>query len=195
MKKSKKNYVAIVLIVLLLALAVGYAAFSQTLTISGTAKTQTGNWDVKFTNATTTQSVYAADSTDNKATFTNDTVTVSTTLKAPGDGAEITATISNSGSLDAVLTGFEVTSSDGSLVKASDTVYKSTNGDVILTLPTVTKEDDSSSIAAGSAKTFKFTIEWDSDSELTTELTTKYDIKFTYSQDTDSAFTGTQSFN
>lgn len=33
MKKSKKNYVAIVLIVLLLALAVGYAAFNQALPI------------------------------------------------------------------------------------------------------------------------------------------------------------------
>ena len=194
MKKSKKNYVAIVLVVLLLALAVGYAAFSTNLTITGTAKTATGKWNVKFTAATTTQSVYDPDSTDNTATFTDDTVTVNTLLKAPGDGATITATISNAGELDAVLTGYEVTSSDSSLVKKSDTVWESANGDIILTLPAVTKEDDTSSIAAGTSKTYTFTVAWNGDSKLTSEITAKYDIKFVYSQDTDAAFTGTQSF-
>jgi len=52
MKKTKRNNVLIVLVVLLLALAVGYAAFQQVLTISGTA-TAAGNWDVKFVDPTT----------------------------------------------------------------------------------------------------------------------------------------------
>ena len=47
MKKTRKNSIVIALIVLLLALAVGYAAFSSELTIEGTANAL-GTWDVKF---------------------------------------------------------------------------------------------------------------------------------------------------
>ena len=43
---SKKNYFIVMLIVLLLALAVGYAAFSDTLTISGTANAS-GTFDLQ----------------------------------------------------------------------------------------------------------------------------------------------------
>ena len=51
MKKSKKrNYAIIVLLILLIAIAVGYAAFSSELTINGSAST-TANWDVEFTDA------------------------------------------------------------------------------------------------------------------------------------------------
>lgn len=53
MKKTKKNYLIIALIVILLTLAVGYAAFSGTLTISGTA-TANGTWDIHFANASVT---------------------------------------------------------------------------------------------------------------------------------------------
>lgn len=48
MKKSKKNYLIVALIVILLALAVGYAAFTQQLQIIGTA-TAKGSWDIHFT--------------------------------------------------------------------------------------------------------------------------------------------------
>ena len=47
MKKQKRNYLLVALIVILLAIAVGYAAFSANITISGTA-TASGTWDVKF---------------------------------------------------------------------------------------------------------------------------------------------------
>ena len=47
MKNKKRNYVIVVLVVLLLALAVGYAAFSDTLTISGTANAK-GTFDMEL---------------------------------------------------------------------------------------------------------------------------------------------------
>ena len=50
MKKSKKNYAIIVLLVLIIAIAVGYAAFQSVLNISGTA-TGTATWDVHFSSA------------------------------------------------------------------------------------------------------------------------------------------------
>lgn len=195
MKKSnKKNYIAIVLIVLLLALAVGYAAFSQTLTITGTATAKAGTWDVKFTNANATQSIVDGTAA-NSAVVTNDqTVTVTVNLATPGDGSNVTATIKNNGTVDAKLTGFNVSSAN--LAKVSDTVYQT---DAIkLTLPTVT-QDGTDVIAAGSSKTFAFSVEWDSsvnEATVGTGQTASFDITFTYEQaDINGSFTGTQSFN
>lgn len=195
MKKSnKKNYVAIVLIVLLLALAVGYAAFSQTLTITGTATAKAGTWDVKFTSASASASIVEGTAT-NKAVVTNDqTVTVTVNLATPGDGSNVTATIKNNGTVDAKLTGFDVSSAD--LTKVSDTVYQT---DAIkLTLPAVTK-DGTDVISAGTSKTFTFSVEWDSsvnEAAVGTGQTASFDITFTYEQaDINGSFTGTQSFN
>ena len=195
MKKSnKKNYVAIVLIVLLLALAVGYAAFSQTLTITGTATAKAGTWDVKFTSASASASIVEGTAT-NKAVVTNDqTVTVTVNLATPGDGSNVTATIKNNGTVDAKLTGFDVSSAD--LTKVSDTVYQT---DAIkLTLPAVTK-DGTDVISAGTSKTFTFSVEWDSSvteaTVGTTGQTGTFNITFTYDQAGVGSFTGTQSFN
>lgn len=194
MKKSnKKNYVAIVLIVLLLALAVGYAAFSQTLTITGTATAKAGTWDVKFTDATATNSIVSG-TAENSATFTDNKVTVTVNLATPGDGATVTATIKNNGSVGAKLTGFNVT---GLTATADETVYKT--GAIKLTLPTVTA-DGTDVIAAGNSKTFTFTVEWDSSvSEATvgtTGQTATFDITFTYDQaGINGSFSGTPSFN
>ena len=50
MKKTKRNSAIIVLLVLIIAIAVGYAAFQTTLTINGTVSSN-ATWDVKFTDA------------------------------------------------------------------------------------------------------------------------------------------------
>ncbi|MGN1327727.1 MAG: hypothetical protein ACI4VQ_06625 [Clostridia bacterium] len=190
MKKYKKNYIAIVLIVILLALAVGYAAFSSQLKITGTATA--GAWDVKFTAASASSSIVENPTADNSATVTDEkTVTVNVYLNAEGDGSNVTATITNDGTVDAKLTGFEVT---GDLAKVSDTVYQT--GVIKLTLPAVT---DGDVIAAGASKTFAFSVEWDTsvtDVDTTTEQVASFDITFTYEQDgVSGSFTGTQSFN
>src|SRR5574344_2750646 len=107
MKKTKKNYVLIALIVILIALAVGYAAFSTNLTINGTA-TGTGTWDVKFTDAQISAESYGT------AVVTNDsTITVNAKLAYPGDACTVTAKIKNNGNVPAKLTAFNVTNPDG----------------------------------------------------------------------------------
>lgn len=193
MKKSnKKNYVAIVLIVLLLALAVGYAAFSSQLKITGTATAKAGTWDVKFTNASATNSIVSG-TTENSAVVTDaKTVTVTVNLATPGDGSNVTATITNNGSVGAKLTGFNV---EG-LTKVSETVYQT---DAIrVTVPTV-KQDGTDVIAAGASKTFTFSVEWvssvDEATVGTTGQTGTFNITFTYDQAGVGSFTGTQSFN
>ena len=180
MKKSKKNGIAIVLVVLLLALAVGYAAFSQALPINGTAKTQTGNWDVKFKSAEASKSVVTAATTNNTATVGTDgkSVTVSVDLAAPGDGSNITTVIENAGKIDAKLTGFEVT---GDFTATStDNVYE--YGAMKLTVPAM-NEDGSDVIKAGASKTFVFSVEWDENINATEVQAATFTITFTYEQD------------
>ena len=65
--KSNKKYLILLLVVFLLALAIGYAAFSDTLTISGTANAK-GTFDLEFQNATVDSAV-GCDSTATKATI------------------------------------------------------------------------------------------------------------------------------
>lgn len=179
MKKSKKSNIVIVLVVLLLALAVGYAAFSTELNITGTATTRTGNWDVRFTNAEITDSfVTDAANDQNKAEVASDgkSVSVDAYLQAPGDGVNVTATISNEGILDAELNEFKVTNP--------------TDADIIVTVPDTTDKD----IAAGESRDFVFSVEWDANSTATTsDKTASFVITFTYVQGGET-FTGTQSF-
>lgn len=199
MKKSKKNYIAIVLVVLLLALAVGYAAFSQTLTISGTANAS-GKWDVKFTTATISQSIVTGAGT-NTATPSTDgkSITVTVNLATPGDGANIHTVITNAGNVDAKLKtdGFKVTGTGSTTFTSTTseggvTTYKS--GAILVKVPAVTAEH---TIAATETKTFDFSVEWDpSVTELADTQTATFTITFDYEQDGVGAdFTGTQAFN
>ena len=187
MKKSKKSNIVIVLVVLLLALAVGYAAFSTNLTITGTATTKTGNWDVRFTKAEITQSELAGTFEQNTATVSEDgkKVDVAAFLQAPGDGANVTATITNNGNLDAVLQEFKVSG-----MTQNGNVY--TDGDIIVTVPTV--DTTNGNIPAKSTGEFKFSIEWDDASKNTDTQDASFDITFTYVQG-GVEFTGVQSFS
>ena len=97
MKKQKRNYLLVALIVILLAIAVGYAAFSANLTISGTANAS-GTWDVKFLSASVDTSSHG---TANVTGSKNDTLSVDVTLGYPGDGCTVTANIQNAGTVPA----------------------------------------------------------------------------------------------
>lgn len=188
MKKSKKSNIVIVLVVLLLALAVGYAAFSTNLTITGTAKTKTGNWDVEFTAASITPTTVSGKFDENSSTsFTPTNVTVNAVLNAPGDGANVTATITNAGKLNAVLKDFKV-EGEG-FAEEGTNVYK--NGDIRVKVPVTTNGN----IAAGASRNFVFSVEWDKNaSDITTSQTANFTITFTYEQD-GQVFNGVQSFD
>ncbi len=173
MKKSKKNYAIIVLIVILLALAIGYAAFSATLTINGTVKSN-AEWDVKFTAG----SITGAASENNKVTFTDKVMTVKAELGFPGDGREVTATITNAGTINAKLTGFTLKNEQNFDADGDGTA------DVIVTLPTIATTG-TEIIEAGKSCPVTFTIQWDENSEAEDLGTATFDIEFTYEQSTD----------
>lgn len=165
MKKTKKRSVLIVLVVLLLALAVGYAAFQQVLNITGTASAA-GTWEVKFIDPTTITEGHGT------ATKTaDDTISVAATLGFPGDGCTVTAHITNTGNVQAVLTSLELLNADGSAAYADD--------DIVITMPEIEGE----TLAAGETCEFTFAIAWDAESEAQAK-DVGFNIKFTYDQNT-----------
>ena len=97
-KTKKKNYTLVVLFVLLIGISVGYAAFGQALTISGTASAN-GNFKLAFTTANVDPAVGA----NGTATIVGDTLSITMDLQHPGAGGVVNATIKNTGSIDAKL--------------------------------------------------------------------------------------------
>lgn len=171
MKKTKRNSVLIVLIVLLLALAVGYAAFQQVLTIAGTA-TANAEWDIKFVDPTTITEDHGT-----AIKTADDTISVAATLGYPGDGCEITANITNAGTIKAKLTSLQILDGDGKTY-ADD--------DIIITVPDIAGE----TLDVGENCEVTVAIQWDEDSEVATKAV-NFEIVFTYDQDTTAATVST----
>ena len=119
-KKEKKNILIGALLVAIIAMAVGYAALAQQLTINGTAQVSS-TWDVKFTSISTgtaSNSAGVASTATNKTPpkITNTTATFDVEFQTPGDTMEYDIIVTNNGSLDAKLANVVATASsaDGS---------------------------------------------------------------------------------
>ena len=162
--KKKRNYAIIVLIVLLLALAIGYAAFQSVLTINGSA---TGNltWEVIFTSAT------LSDSNHGTITgITNNGLTVDATgitLAYPGDAVKLTTVITNNGSLDAMLTSVNVNTA-------------SLGNDITVTPATHTA---GTVLAPNASCTNEFVVQWKPEST-TANISGSFTVTFSYDQNT-----------
>ena len=191
MKKSnKKNHAIIVLVVLLIALAVGYAAFQTVLTVNGTATGADGSWNVHFTSDTKLYEVNADGSKGSEVANTRGTVslgtastdgvshsqdvTVTVNLEYPGDEVILETVIANTGSLDAKLTGFEVTGEGNGLVVSTPTNSAITEGTDVIS-------------ATNGTCTAQFLVKWDENANTFGDSTNheqEFHITFTYSQDT-----------
>ena len=102
--KNKTKILIVALIVALLALAVGYAAFSQRLTVTGKADAS-GKFEVVFTGGSIHTPDHGSVSVNQED---NTKMTVSVKLSYPGDGCTVTANIQNKGTVPAKLTGFHL---------------------------------------------------------------------------------------
>jgi hypothetical protein len=179
MKSKKRNYVIVVLLVLLLALAVGYAAFSDTLKISGTANAK-GTFDMEFTSATIdTDTAEGIDKVNSKADISTDKNTVTVNVKDlayPGAGTNVTVVAKNVGTVPAKLNGLNFTGLD--------------DEDIEVTFPEGLAVGEK--IEPNGTCTITFTVKWKADSELKTEKSIDFSATLDYVQDT-TEFTGTQS--
>ena len=211
-KKDKKNYLAIALVIVMIVLAVGYASFTQTLTITGTVN-GSATWNVHFVDASCgivntagTETVLDASSaslSNANAAGGNTTLTVNLTgdnkLNYPGDAKKVRATIKNDSSVPVKLTGFTVTTTNSSdaavtLASNSSTASSASNQNMWFDYVTLTTSSATPGAAtsgevleAGATCTYEFVIGWLPDSTLTTLDATKYSITLNYMQSTDTS--------
>lgn len=154
-RKDKRAYIIIALVVALLLLAVGYAAFSKTLTISGTVAGTVPTYNVHFTNAAAGTSINVA----------GDTLTANVDFDYPGDAKSITATIKNDSTRAVKLTGFTLTNPSDNKVTLTATSLAT---------------DGTETLAAGASCTYTFVLSWAADA--TSNASDSYSIQFDYEQ-------------
>ena len=114
-EKENKNTLIIILIILLLLLAVGYASFSDILTISGTANAK-GTFNLEFQNAEIVTAVRVNEE-GTKAEISEDKNTLNVNvadLAYPGAGVEFSVDIVNVGSIPAQVNAVTPTNITGS---------------------------------------------------------------------------------
>ena len=105
---SKRKYIIIGLCAVLVLMAVGFAAFAQSLQINGTSSI-TSSWDIRITgiravNLGSVTNNGAYDITEPSIGSDNLSASFQTGLKSPGDTRIYEIEITNSGSLDAEVT-------------------------------------------------------------------------------------------
>jgi len=181
-RKTNKNVVIALLVVLMIVLAVGYAAFSETLTISGTANAK-GTFDIEFQNAKVVKTV-GANEENTKAEISADknTLTVKAAdLAYPGAGVEFSTDIVNIGSIPAKVEAITPTNITGN----TSGVIKIKGLEVITTEHPV--------IEPGEKCNIHFTVEWPAEStnQLTEDgETVTFSLAVQYTQSTDTVFDG-----
>ena len=109
-ERGAKVIAIVALLIAVVGLTVGYAAYSSTLTINGTANVDPASWDVHFGYKTGTS--LTAEKVGNAVETTAPTLADTTisgfdvTLKAPGDSVTYNFVIKNAGTLNAKLANF-----------------------------------------------------------------------------------------
>ena len=178
-KNSNRNIIITILVILLLALAIGYAAFSDVLSISGTANAK-GTFDLEFQNAEVVKNVGAdADKTTAVISEDKNTLTVNVAdLSYPGSGVEFAVDIVNVGSIPSEVQSVTPTNITGSKK------IKVTGLDVIKT--------DHPKIEPGDRCNIHFMVEWQVDSGeiLEDESSISFGLQIEYTQSTGEAFEG-----
>ena len=121
--KRFKVGVLVALIAMIVVVGVGFAAFTTTLNINGTAKVEASSWNIGFSTDTaaitpgevnvskgnTQSGITSTTTVVKKATLTDTTVSDwEVTFKTPGDYAEMGFYVLNRGSFDAKVSTYEL---------------------------------------------------------------------------------------
>ena len=170
---KKQNIAIIGVIAFVLAIAVGYALFSETITVTGTA-TAKGSFDVEFTKVgTPTCSGFSEECTaNNLAVISEDKNTLTVTvnkLQYPGAYVEIPVTVTNVGTIPAILTGI------------TESGIGSTNSAVKVTYSGIAASD--AEIAQGTPANMVIRVEWDKENNNTADKF-QFSIGLNYTQKT-----------
>lgn len=128
-ERGAKVIAVVALLIAVVGLTIGYAAYASTLTINGSANVDPASWDVHF--AYKTGDSLTATKTGSAVENTTPTLAATTisgfdvTLKAPGDSVTYDFSVKNGGTLDAKLDTFTLGTltcapNDGSTISQED---------------------------------------------------------------------------
>lgn len=154
----------IALMVAVVGLTVGYAAYSSTLKITGAASVDPSSWNVKFaykTGSSLVAAVTGKATMETEATLSDTQVSgFKATLKAPGDSITYNFVVTNTGSLDAVLSTF--TMGNISCAPATGSTAKTDEATAICNelSYTLTGVNANETLAAGDSKDLTLKLEW-----------------------------------
>lgn len=154
----------IALMVAVVGLTVGYAAYSSTLKITGAASVDPSSWNVKFaykTGSSLVAAVTGKATMETEATLSDTQVSgFKATLKAPGDSITYNFVVTNTGSLDAVLSTF--TMGNISCAPAAGSTAKTDEATAICNelSYTLTGVNANETLAAGDSKDLTLKLEW-----------------------------------
>ena len=146
-RKNNKNVILLILLSVVVGMAVGYAALSQALVITGTANIS-AEWKILFTDIKEGSMVGAESKTS--PSYTSTTATFDVNLLYPGASAQYIVTVANQGSINAKLTS----------VDGIETVNKAAPADIKYSINA--KQDDV--LSSGDTKDYIVTVTWDADS-------------------------------
>ena len=101
-ENKKRKIIIFSLLGILLLMAAGYAAFKTNLNITGTSNI-TSVWDVRITNVKVKETSGLAENVGDLSSYTNLDASMEANFYEPGDYITYTVTVSNKGTLDAML--------------------------------------------------------------------------------------------
>lgn len=101
MSNKKTKGVMLLLVIAVILMTVGFAAYAQRLTINGNVTVKGKPWNVHYVSGSVTPSENSVTATSATVSETDFAFTV--TLKKPGDFYEATVNVKNEGSMDAYL--------------------------------------------------------------------------------------------
>ena len=177
MKLNKQNKIIVGVLAFLLTLTVGYAVFSQSLNITGTAKAE-GNFSLIFSSVGEIKQVGSTGAT---ATRENSNKTLSVNvpnLQYPTAYVEIPAEIKNEGSINAQL---ESITTEGLTEDDIKVTYKLLKDEKEINL-----EENNDVIESGKTRDIIITVTWDENSTKNEVTLEKFTIYLNYEQYTKS---------
>lgn len=181
-RKTNKNIVIILLLILLIAIGTGYAIFSDTLIISGTA-TVSGILDLQFQNPQIVNfaGVDEANITVKLSEDSNNLTVGATDLQYPGAGVEFSVDIVNVGNLPAKVNEVGTMVSD---YNHYHSVLKINGLDLIKTEHPIIQPNEKCNI--------HFTIEWPKEATepINDNGNIMFELEIEYTQATDEMFSG-----
>lgn len=153
------------IVISITALTIGFAAFSSTLTIEGTATVENTSWDVHFETLSGSTLVGSAVVNTPPTINTNNAVlsTYDVSLSVPGDSVSYTVNVKNSGSYDAILSSIIVptpTCTGTGTYATTDETNVCNNLTYTLTYSDGTVIQTGDIISAGDSETLKLTLEY-----------------------------------